>query len=63
MGEELVPLLHTIPRSAKRLGVSERTVWRLLRTGKLRASRVLGRTMISEAELQRLAREAEEGQG
>jgi excisionase family DNA binding protein len=62
MGEELVPLLHTVPRSARRLGVSERTVWRLLRTRKLRASRVLGRTMVSEAELQRFVLEAEEGQ-
>ena len=63
MGDDLVPLLHTVPGSAKRLSVSERMVWRLLRIGKLRASRVLGRTMISEAELQRFAREAEEAVG
>ena len=63
MGDDLVPLLHTVPASAKRLSVSERMVWRLLSIGKLRASRVLGRTMISEAELQRFAREAEESCG
>ena len=36
MGDDLVPLLHTVPASAKRLSVSERMVWRLLRIGKLR---------------------------
>jgi excisionase family DNA binding protein len=63
MADDLAPLLHTIRGSAGRLGVSESTVWRLLRIGKLRTCRVLGRTMISEAELQRFAREAEEDDG
>ena len=63
MADDLAPLLHTIRGSARRLGVSESTVWRLLRSSKLRTSRVLGRTMISEAELQRFAREAEEDEG
>jgi hypothetical protein len=51
------PLLHPVPRAAARLSVSESSIWRLLRLGKLYPTYVLGRTMISESELQRLAAE------
>lgn len=52
------PLLHTVPEAAERLRVSESSIWRLLRLGKLCATSVLGRTMISEAELLRFVAEA-----
>jgi Helix-turn-helix domain len=51
------PLLHPVQRAAERLGVSESSIWRLLRLGKLHPTCVLGRTMISEGELQRLVTE------
>jgi hypothetical protein len=56
----LPPLLHPVPRAAERLGVSESSIWRLLRLGKLHPTCVLGRTMISEGELQRLVAETTE---
>lgn len=52
------PLLYTVPQAGQRLGVSESSIWRLLRLGRLRPTCVLGRTMISEGELQRLVTEA-----
>ena len=55
---QMQPLLHTVRRSAERLNVSESTVWRLIRRGQLNPTYVLGRTMLSEGELQRLVTEA-----
>jgi predicted DNA-binding transcriptional regulator AlpA len=52
------PLLRTVPRAAERLGVSESTVWRLIRLRQLNPTCVLGRTMVSEEELQRFVAEA-----
>ena len=54
----LPPLLHPVPRAAERLGVSESSIWRLIQKGTLHPTCVLGRTMISEGELQRLVTEA-----
>ena len=51
------PLLHTVKAAAARLAVSESTIRRLLMAKKLRATRILGRTLISEAELQRLIKQ------
>jgi excisionase family DNA binding protein len=48
------PLLHTIKTAAARIAVSPSTVQRLVKAKKLRATYVMGRTLISEAELQRL---------
>jgi excisionase family DNA binding protein len=47
-------LLHTIRAAAVRLAVSESTIRRLLRAKELRATRIKGRTLVSESELQRL---------
>lgn len=55
MPDSQQPLLHSIWDAADRLGISESTVWRLIRQGKLRATRLRGRTLLSEAELQRIA--------
>jgi len=52
------PLLHTVPKAAGRLGVSESTVWRMIGAKELSPTRVRGRTMISEAELQRYVAES-----
>jgi excisionase family DNA binding protein len=51
-------LLHSISAAATRLGeVSDSTICRLIRSGKLRTVKILGRTLIPESELQRLAQE------
>jgi hypothetical protein len=63
MADGPVPLLHTVRGSAKRLGVSESTVWRLPRAKKLKPTRILGRTLVADAELQRLVHEAAEELG
>ena len=49
------PLLHTIPGAAARLSLSESSIRRLIRSGEFRAVKVLGRTLVPETELQRLA--------
>jgi excisionase family DNA binding protein len=54
----MTPLLHTVRGAADRLNVSESSIWRLLRQGQLRRTSVLGRTMLSEDELQRFVTEA-----
>ena len=52
------PLLHSIGAAAARLGeLSESTIWRLIRSGKLRPVKILGRTLIPESELRRVAQE------
>ena len=53
-----IPLLRTIEVAATRLGVSESTIWRLIRNDKLRIAKILGRTLVPESELQRLAQPA-----
>jgi excisionase family DNA binding protein len=54
MSDSPSSLLHTIKAAATRLAVSESTIRRLLIAKKLRVTRILGRTLISESELQRL---------
>ncbi len=46
--------LYRIPGAAEALGVSQWTVWAWLKTGQLRRTKVGGRTVIRESELQRL---------
>jgi excisionase family DNA binding protein len=43
--------LASLPAVATTLGVSTKTVWRILREGKLSCVRIGGRTMISVADL------------
>jgi excisionase family DNA binding protein len=52
------PLLHTKEAAAARLSLSKSTIGRLLKAKKLRVTRIMGRTLISEAELQRLIDES-----
>jgi hypothetical protein len=54
MSEGQQPLLHSIAVAAARLGgLSESTIWRLIRVGQ--SVKIFGRTLVSESELQRLA--------
>jgi excisionase family DNA binding protein len=48
----------TVGQAARRIGVSESTVWRLLRGGTLASSKLRGRRMIAATSLHALAREA-----
>ena len=47
MLEPLPRVALTVPQAALALGVSERTMWKILRTGKLRYARVGRRVLIS----------------
>ena len=55
----MAPML-TIQETAKRLGLSVDTVRRLVQDGRLRACRLTRRLLISEAELERVVRQATE---
>jgi excisionase family DNA binding protein len=43
--------LASVPAAAAALGVSTKTVWRILRAGKLPCVRIGGRTMVAVADL------------
>jgi len=49
-----LPLLHSIEEAATRLGVSVSTLWRLIRSDKIRTVKILRRTLVPESEIQRL---------
>jgi excisionase family DNA binding protein len=51
MSKTGTPLLHTKEAAAARLSLSKSTIGRLLKAKKLRGTRIMGRTLISEAEL------------
>ena len=53
-------LAYTVPEAAHALGVSETTVWELLKTGALRKIKLFGRTLIKREELARVIAEAEQ---
>ena len=50
-----VQLLHSIDDTATRLRVSVSTIWRLIRSDQIWTVKILGRTLVPESELQRLA--------
>ena len=52
-------LAYTVPEAAHALGISETTVWELLKTGELRKIKLFGRTLIKRQELARVITEAE----
>jgi excisionase family DNA binding protein len=48
MLEPTLPVIAlSVPQAAKAIGVSEKTMWKLIRTGKLRHARVGRRVLIS----------------
>lgn len=48
--------VYTIPQFADEMGISERTVWRLIAAGKIKTIDVsLGRRAITDEELERIA--------
>jgi len=51
-------LLHSIPDAGRRLGVSESTIWRMIRDQAIVTTHIRRRTMIAEAELQRYIAQA-----
>jgi excisionase family DNA binding protein len=53
-GPPIAPLAYRIPDAVRVSGVSKSKLYALAAEGKLRLSRVGGRTLISHAELQRL---------
>lgn len=49
-------LVYSIPQAARALGVSERTLWRLIAAEKIKTIKIsVGRTGIATAELERIA--------
>ncbi len=47
--------LHSIPRFAAEVGLSERSVWRLIAAGKIKSIKIsIGRTVIPDDELERV---------
>jgi hypothetical protein len=57
---ENTPLLHSVNDSSQRLNVSPSSIWRLIRRGELRTVKILGRTLVPESELQRIAQPKDE---
>jgi hypothetical protein len=57
---ENTPLLHSVEDSSQRLNVSPSSIWRLIRRGELRTVKILGRTLVPESELQRIAQPKDE---
>ncbi|MFL5333100.1 MAG: helix-turn-helix domain-containing protein [Geminicoccaceae bacterium] len=53
--------LHTVPVLARRMGVSERTVWRLIENGELAVHRIRRAVRVKEADLQRYLEHARGG--
>ena len=50
--------VHSVPQFSAELGVSERTTWRLIAAGKIKAIKIsIGRTGIPDEELERIAAE------
>ncbi|MFK2929285.1 helix-turn-helix domain-containing protein [Dyella agri] len=52
------PLVHQVDAAARRLGVSRRTFYALVKEGRLHTFRIGGRVVVAETELQRVVAEA-----
>lgn len=48
------PLAHRIPDACRRLGISRTSIYELIKTGEIRPFRIGTRTLIPEAELQKV---------
>jgi excisionase family DNA binding protein len=51
--------LYDVPEAAETTKLSEWTIWAYLKDGKLKRTKVGGRTVIRESELQKLIRDVE----
>lgn len=60
MGE--LPLLN-VEEAALRLRVSRATVYRLIKDGRLRLTKIRGSSFVTQAEIERYLRTAERGNG
>jgi predicted DNA-binding transcriptional regulator AlpA len=54
------PLWHSLPKSSKMLGVSVPTIYRGAKAGKIKLTKICGRTGLSDAEVNRLANDGTE---
>ncbi|MBQ4853219.1 helix-turn-helix domain-containing protein [Rhodanobacter sp. B2A1Ga4] len=52
------PLVHQVDAAARRLGVSRRTFYLMVKDGRLRTFKIAGRVVVAESELQRVVAEA-----
>lgn len=52
------PLVHQVDAAARRLGVSRRTFYVLVKDGRLHTFKIGGRVVVAESELQRVVAES-----
>lgn len=52
-------LAFSIPEAAQRLGISRATLYNLLKSGHLKSVKILGRTLVTDAELRRFLKALE----
>ena len=52
------PLVHQVDAAARRLGVSRRTLYELIKRGSVHTFKIGGRVVVAETELQRVVAEA-----
>lgn len=57
-GSPSAPLAHRIPDACQRIGLGRSSLYELIKAGRLQTVRIAGRTLVPEAELQRLIAEA-----
>ncbi|MGH8036507.1 MAG: helix-turn-helix transcriptional regulator [Stenotrophomonas sp.] len=50
----LDPLLHRIPDACRRLSVSRTTLYELIKSGEIRSVKIGSRSLVPEADLQRV---------
>jgi excisionase family DNA binding protein len=51
---DTVPLAHSVPGAARRIGTNERAIYKAIATGELRSFKLGKRRLITEEELQAL---------
>jgi excisionase family DNA binding protein len=51
------PIARSVPEAAKIIGIGTSLAWQLVRDGKIKATRIGGRTLVSNAEIARVVEE------
>jgi len=54
INDHTAPLAHKIPDACRRIGIGRTALYELIKTGEIRAIKIGSRTLIPEAELQRV---------
>jgi excisionase family DNA binding protein len=52
--QNIVPLAHDVPTAARLIGIGPSKTWALIAEGKIRATRIGRRTLISAREIERV---------